>query len=223
MTKTENAPEKIPDKEEKSEDKTDESSGKEEKADMLTIENEMLTTSPPADDAEPEEEYVDLEEQAEEQATTSPEKQETRSGEQKTSNKGKKKKEKSEREESPKRKPKRTVERTGPKMTGSLHIKGFKRPLNQKKVRGTFETYGPVKYFWMSRNKQEGLVTFTDERHAYKCKNAMHDSFYPTNLPKHLAGKLNFTETDEATVQFTCEKGTKKNSRGKPATSESFG
>merc|ERR1740124_380484 len=126
----------------------------------------------------------------------------------KTSNKDEKSKSKKE-EDSGKRKSKRTV--SGPKMTGSLHMKGFKRPLNQKKLKKTLQTYGEVKHFWMSRNKQEGLVTFLDERDAYKCKNAMQNSFYPSDLPRHLAGKLHFTETDEATVQFTCEKGTKKN------------
>jgi len=94
---------------------------------------------------------------------------------------------------------KRTVEFT---QTGSLSIKGFKRPLQEAKVREKMESFGPVKHFWMNKTKSACLVTWMsvdDCRHARK---KLHGSCFPPDLVPPLAGKLKCEKSDEKNVIF---------------------
>jgi len=107
-------------------------------------------------------------------------------------------------------KPKRTVILM---QTGSLHLKGFKRPLIVKELRAKLEEFGEVKYFWMNNNKSECLVTFFEKPHSNDCMRGMHNRRYPEEeRSTNYAGLLRVKRTDERTVKFAAEKGTIKKS-----------
>merc|ERR1719499_3051034 len=62
---------------------------------------------------------------------------------------------------------KRVVEIT---QTGSLHVKGFKRPLQVAAVKEKFESYGELKFFFMNKYKSAAYVTFVDSKCARACR-----------------------------------------------------
>jgi len=94
---------------------------------------------------------------------------------------------------------KRTVEFT---QTGSLHIKGFKRPLQEKAVKERMESFGEVKHFWMNSTKSACLVTWMNIDDSRTARRKLQDSFFPVDMKPPLAGKLKCERTDEKSVIF---------------------